>query len=128
MIRRAPARTALLVAGALAASGCVSKLAYGQVRSALSDAGLPDATAACMATRMTDRLNLRQLNALKRLRGANRSLGQFIAAVRAIDDPEAIKVTLSAAAVCAAGLDRVSRADRALRRPLRLPKPATDES
>ncbi|WP_374529553.1 hypothetical protein [Novosphingobium sp.] len=97
-------RRFLLVLAALAATGCVSKLAYGQVKSALVDAGLSDDNAACMATRMTDRLNIIQLNKLKKLKGANRSLGQFLDAVRKIDDPEAIEVTLSAAALCTTGL------------------------
>lgn len=97
-------RRFLLVLAALAATGCVSKLAYGQVKSALVDAGLSEDNAACMATRMTDRLNIIQLNKLKKLKGANRSLGQFLDAVRKIDDPEAIEVTLSAAALCTTGL------------------------
>lgn len=93
-----------LVGGALVLSGCVSKLAYGQVKSALTDAGLSDANAACMASRMTDRLSIAQLNKLKKLKGSNRSLGAFVAAVRAVDDREAIEVTASAAALCATGL------------------------
>lgn len=97
-------RRLLLVLAAFAATGCVSKLAYGQVKGALVDAGLSDANAACMATRMTDRLNILQLNKLKKLKGANRSIGQFLDAVRKIDDPEAIEVTLSAAALCTSGL------------------------
>lgn len=97
-------RRLLLVVAALAAAGCVSKLAYGQVKGALVDAGVSDANAACMATRMTDRLNILQLNQLKKLKGANRTLGQFLDAVRQIDDPETIKVTLSAAALCTSGL------------------------
>ena len=93
-----------LAAAALVAGGCVSKLAYGQVKSALSEAGLSEANSACMAERMTDRLSLVQLAKLKRLKGANRSMGQFLAAVRRIDDPEAIEVTVSAAALCTSGL------------------------
>lgn len=96
-----PLLAALLLAGA---AGCVSKLAVGQVRSALTEAGLSPANAACMAERMTDRLSLAQLNKLKQLKGANRSLGQFVAAVGRVGDPEALQVTASAAALCATGL------------------------
>ena len=50
-------RNLVLALAALAA--CTpSKLAYGQVKSAMIDAGLSDSTAACMANRMTDRLSL----------------------------------------------------------------------
>ena len=81
-----------------------SKLAYGQVKSALSDAGLSDKTASCMATRMTDKLSLKQLVKLKKLKGANRSLGEFVDAVRKVGDAEALQVTVSSAALCSSGL------------------------
>ncbi|HVR91157.1 MAG TPA: hypothetical protein VHG29_08715 [Novosphingobium sp.] len=94
---------------ALALSGCVSKLAYGQVKSAMVDAGLSDANAACMASRMTDRLSLGQLQKLKQLRGEKRSLFDYVAAVRRVGDTEAIEVTASSAALCASGLVREKR-------------------
>ena len=89
----------------MAIAACTpSKLAYGQVKSAMIEAGLSEPTAACMAGRMTDKLSLFQLNKLKKLRGSNRSLGDFISAVRRVDDPAAVQVTVSSAALCAAGL------------------------
>ena len=98
-------RNLVLALAALAA--CTpSKLAYGQVKSAMIDAGLSDSTAACMANRMTNQLSLIQLNKLKRLKGSNRSLGQFLSAVRRVGDPEAIEVTASSAALCSTGLAR----------------------
>jgi hypothetical protein len=81
-----------------------SKLAYGQVRSALVDAGLSDRNAECMATRMTDRLTLGQLKKLRALKGEKRSLFEYVAAVRRVGDSEAIEVTASSAALCATGL------------------------
>ena len=45
-MRRAIVLSALV---ALTTTGCVSKLAYGRVKTALTDAGLSDANAACMA-------------------------------------------------------------------------------
>lgn len=89
----------------LAATACSpSKLAYGQIRSALVDAGLSEPNAACMATRMTDRLTLGQLRKLRQLKGEKRSLSDYVGAVRRVGDAEAISVTASSAALCASGL------------------------
>ncbi|MEQ1641760.1 MAG: hypothetical protein ABL881_13195 [Novosphingobium sp.] len=88
-----------------AAAACApSKLAYGQVKSAMIEAGLSDKNAACMATRMTDRLSLIQLNKLKQLKGEKQSLSDYVAAVRRVGDAEALSVTASSAALCATGL------------------------
>jgi hypothetical protein len=97
-------RRGIAIIAALALTGCVSKLAYGQVKSAMVDAGLSDANAACMATRMTDRLSIAQLQKLKALKGDKRSLWDYVAAVRRVGDAEAIEVTASSAALCATGL------------------------
>ena len=40
------------------------------------------------------------------LKGADRSLGEFVAAVRRVGDSEALEVTASSAALCATGLAR----------------------
>ena len=94
----------LLVPLAFLAACAPSKLAYGSVKSAMIDAGLSEANAACMATRMTDRLSLVQLNKLKRLKGEKRSLSDYVGAVRRVGDAEALSVTASSAALCATGL------------------------
>ena len=91
---------------AIATSGCVSKLAYGRVRSALSEAGLSDANAACMADRMTDKLTILQLRKLQALQGEKRSLSDYVAAVRKVGDPEVLAVTATSAAVCTTGFGR----------------------
>ncbi len=96
-------RIALIIA-VLAIGGCVPKLAYGQVKSAMVEAGLSDANAACMASRMTDRLSIGQLQKLKALKGEKRSLWDYVGAVRRVGDAEAIEVTASSAALCASGL------------------------
>ena len=89
----------------LALAACSpSKLAYGQVKSAMTDAGLSEPNAACMATRMTDRLSLGQLQKLKQLRGEKRTLTDYVEAVRRVGDAEALSVTASSAALCAMGL------------------------
>jgi hypothetical protein len=81
-----------------------SKLAYGQVKSAMVDAGLSEPNAACMAERMTDRLTLGQLSKLRQLKGEKRNLTDYVAAVRRVGDTEALSVTASSAALCASGL------------------------
>ena len=93
----------LLLIAALGACS-PSKLAYGQVKSALIGAGLSESNSACMASRMTDKLNLVQLNRLKQLKGEHRTLGQFVGAVRRVNDAKALEVTVSSAALCSVGL------------------------
>lgn len=80
-----------------------AKLAEGRVRSALVDAGLSDANAACMADRMTDRLSIGQLQKLQALQGPKRGLSDYVATVSRIGDAELLGVTTSAAALCAMG-------------------------
>lgn len=93
-----------LIALAALAACSPSKLAYGQVKSAMMDAGLSEANSSCMAERMTDRLTLTQLQKLKQLKGEKRGLMDYVSAVRRVGDSEAIKVTASSAALCATGL------------------------
>ena len=97
----------MATAVAITVAACTpSKLAYGQVKSAMIDAGLSERNSACMAERMTDRLSLGQLQKLKQLKGEKRSLGDYVAAVRRVGDSEAMAVTASSAALCATGLAR----------------------
>lgn len=101
---------ALLVFAAVSLGACTpSKLAYGQVKSALMDAGLSEPNSACMADRMTDQLSIGQLQKLKKLKGANRSIPEFVSAVRRVNDAEALQVTTSSAALCITGLAREKR-------------------
>jgi len=93
---------ALAVLAVLSLAACSpSKLAYGQVKSAMVDAGLSEPNAACMAERMTDRLSLGQLKKLQKLKGDKRSLSDYVAAVRRVGDAEALSVTASSSALCA---------------------------
>lgn len=89
---------------ALLAACSPSKLAYGQVKSAMLEAGLSEPNAACMAERMTDRLSLVQLNKLRQLKGEKQSLSDYVNSVRRVGDAEALSVTASSAALCATGL------------------------
>ena len=97
-------RAAVIALAALALTGCVAKLAEGRVKHALVEAGLSQPNADCMAERMTDRLTLGQLRKLEELRGAKRSVWDYVAAVRRVGDAEVLGVTTSAAALCATGL------------------------
>lgn len=78
-----------------------------RVRSGLIDAGLSRPIAACMATRMVDRLSLLQLRRLGRLgdlRDANvreLSVEAFLQRARALHDPEILAVMTSSGAICA---------------------------
>lgn len=99
-------RVALPLLALVLAVGCVSKIAYPRVKSALLDAGLSDRNASCMAERMTDRLSIGQLRRLEALRGEKRSLVDFVDTVRRVGDPEVVGVTVSSAALCATGIAR----------------------
>ena len=101
-------RYVLLIASliVLGTSGCVSKLAYGRVKSALLESGLSDSNASCMANRMTDKLTIAQLRKLQQFKGEKRSLSEYVAAIRRVGDADAIEVTLSSAALCSTGLAR----------------------
>ncbi len=97
---------AVALFAALSATACVSKLAEGRVKSALLEAGLSESNAGCMADRMTDKLSIGQLRKLQQLKGEKRSLSDYVAAVRRVNDAEALAVTASSAALCATGLAR----------------------
>ena len=100
-------RKILIFAVVMAIAACSpSKLAYGRVKSALTDAGLSDRNAACMANRMTDKLTIGQLKKLEGLSGEKRSLSDYVAAVRRVGDVDALEVTASSAALCTTGLIR----------------------
>lgn len=103
-------KSPLILAPALAGAALIlgawspAKLASGQVRQAMRDAGLAEANAHCMAARMTDRLSLIQLYRLRQLRGENRTLTDYVNAVRKQGDREAIEVVAGSAFLCSTGL------------------------
>jgi hypothetical protein len=75
-----------------------------RVRGALVEAGLSQKRADCMARRMVKRLDLFQLWKLQRFAEDSRSLGAYIRGVQRVGDAEAVAVTASSAALCAAGI------------------------
>ncbi|OBX20428.1 hypothetical protein A9995_01545 [Erythrobacter sp. QSSC1-22B] len=89
--------------------GGVEEVTERRVETALVEAGVPQEQAGCMAARMTERLTLNQLRKLERL-GAQQgetpvplSPGEILTRVRRVDDPQAVEVTATAAAICALG-------------------------
>ncbi|MEO5587374.1 MAG: hypothetical protein ABIQ81_06740 [Novosphingobium sp.] len=97
---------AMLLALPLAMAGCVEKIAEQKVRSALVDAGLSPEISDCMARRMVDQLSIAQLRKLQALQGEQRSVVDYVAAVRRVGDPQVFQVTAAAAAICATGFAR----------------------
>jgi hypothetical protein len=88
-------------------AGCATPEA--QVRTGLTNAGLSRPIAACMATRMVDRLSLLQIGRLGDLRDANvreLSVDQFLHRARAIGDPETLAVMTTSGAICAVQVRR----------------------
>ncbi len=95
----------IIVASVLALSACATPET--RVRTALTDAGLSQPIAACMADRMVDRLSLIQLNklsGLKKLRSADASklsVDEFLRRTRSLQDPEILSVVTSSGLICA---------------------------
>lgn len=103
-------RLLLAAAAAVALAGCAQTIAESRVRSALSEAGLSDRNAECMAERMVDRLTIDQLKKLERLKARAgeparpTNLAGYVERVRRVGDSEVVAVTSSSAALCAVGL------------------------
>jgi len=97
-------RTVVGVGTALLLAGCTTP--QGPVRDGLMSAGIDRRTATCMADRMVHRLSLLQLRRMAGLGKAthSRDLDQLLYRLRALNDPEIVKVTASSAALCKLGL------------------------
>lgn len=101
-------RVVAALAGVLMLAGCASP--ERQLRTGLTDAGIPERVAACMASDMSDRLSVSQLLKLRSLSRVGRldpgrtSIERYLHQVRALRDPEILAVTSRAAARCMLGL------------------------
>ena len=90
--------------------GGVERVTETRVRTALTEQGVPPPLAECMAARMTDRLTIAQLRSLERLApldgepGIPLAPGDVIERLQRVDDPQAIEVTVRAAAGCSLGI------------------------
>ncbi len=96
-----------LALGAWIWLGGLDRVTEGRVRTALAEAGIPEALAQCMAPRMVDRLSIVQLRKLERIGAQDGeypvplSTTEALARIRRVDDREAIEVTAAAAGRCA---------------------------
>ena len=98
-------KNVLLLAVAIALASCATPET--RVRTALIEAGLSQRVAGCMAERMVDRLSitqLRRLQSLSSLKGERveeLSVSELLRRVRALNDPEIVRVVTSAGIGCA---------------------------
>ncbi|HWU02034.1 MAG TPA: hypothetical protein VN222_04775 [Novosphingobium sp.] len=91
------------VAAALMLSGCGEGIARHRIASALEAHGVREETARCMADHMVDRLSMAQLRKLEALRGHSSNPVEAVIALQSIDDPELVRVTVTAAGLCFSG-------------------------
>ena len=89
---------------ALLVGGCVEDIKANRVKSALVNAGLAEPLSDCMARRMAEKLTIAQLRRLQALGDEKRSYRDYLNAVRRVNDPDALEVLISSAALCKAGL------------------------
>jgi hypothetical protein len=97
----------LLVAAAgwyLTLGGGLRRYEEYRVRGALVDSGISEKRADCMARRMVKRLSILQLWKLQSFAEEKRTLGATIRGVKRVGDAEVVAVTVSSAALCAAGM------------------------
>jgi hypothetical protein len=102
-----PIPIATIAGAGLLLSACASFSPESRVRSGLIEAGLSPDMAACMAPRMADRLSILQLRRLQSLGTIRNShsgrtgLDALLHKLRALQDPEIVAVSSSAAIACA---------------------------
>lgn len=91
----------------LAATGCAQTIAESRVKRALTNAGVDDRGASCMADRMVDRLSIKQLRKLEALSGVrgdtigSMTVADFVRRVERVGDPEVLAVVSTSGVVCA---------------------------
>lgn len=88
------------------ALGGFERVTAGRIESALINRGVPQPVAACMGTRMSERLTISQLRELERLgeredeAGLPASTVEFLERLRSVEDRELIEVVGTSAAIC----------------------------
>lgn len=97
---------ALAGIGLWGALGGFERVTADRIESALVDRGVPQPVAACMGTRMSERLTISQLRELERLgeregeAGLPASTVEFLERLRSVEDRELIEVVGTSAAIC----------------------------
>lgn len=100
-------RRAVLIIALLAATGCVQQIKESRVKSALTEGGLSEPLAGCMAHRMASKLTIKQLRSLQKVNATRgRTITEFVSALRQHGDADAVEVTVSSAALCKTGFVR----------------------
>lgn len=87
-------------------SGCVETVKEVSVKSALVDNGISAPVADCMARQMAKKLTIAQLKHLQALGGDKKGWMDYVAAVRRVNDPQALEVLVSSLALCKSGVIR----------------------
>ena len=86
--------------------GGVERVTAGRIETALVERGVPAPVAACMGTRLSERLTITQLNELRQLgereseAGMPASTVEFLERLRNVEDRELIEVVGTSAAIC----------------------------
>ena len=86
--------------------GGFERVTAGRIENALVERGIPQPVAACMGTRLSERLSLAQLRELERLGEREREAGlptstvEFLERMRSVEDAELIEVVGTSAAIC----------------------------
>jgi hypothetical protein len=99
------------LAGGALFSGLADPLVEMQVKSALTQSGIGEKRAACMAERMVDRLTIGQLWKLRQGMAVQEGepeegygLGELFKRLDRVDDGEAVAVMTTSAGLCALGI------------------------
>ena len=86
--------------------GGLDKVTAGRIEAVLVEKGIPGPVAACMGTRMAERLTLSQLRKLQNMQAREGesavplNMAAFLERLRRVDDVEAIEVVATSAAIC----------------------------
>ena len=86
--------------------GGLDKVTASRIEAVLVEKGIPGPVAACMGTRMAERLTLNQLRKLQNMQAREGesavplNMAEFLERLRRVDDPEAIEVVATSAAIC----------------------------
>ena len=86
--------------------GGFERVTAGRIEAALVERGVPQPVAACMATRMAERLSIGQLRELQQMGEREREAGipastvEFLERLRSVEDRELIEVVGTSAAIC----------------------------
>ena len=92
--------------GAWAYFGGFERVTAGRIESALVERGVPQPVAACMGTRLAEKLTISQLNELRQMGAREREAGmpasmvEFLERLRSVEDREMIAIVGSSAAIC----------------------------